>query len=153
MWLGAMVHAYFSVYALLFKNHSENIDWWIITLRKIAMFQSIMIGLVISIVRMREPYFTFLIKQEFLSWFGILVEEEVVSNPIIPNEEEEQEEDVVGRESLAALLQSQLNIELVNIILQSISSHCKGKVPSGVIYKDFEKIDYQRANDFKLKEI
>jgi hypothetical protein len=62
MWLASTVHAYFSVYVLLVKEHHENIDWWIGTLRKVAMFQSILIGFVISLVRMSEPYFWFLIK-------------------------------------------------------------------------------------------
>jgi len=31
-------------------------------------------GLVMSIIRVREPYFKFLIKQKFCSWFGILMD-------------------------------------------------------------------------------
>jgi hypothetical protein len=76
MWLGSTVHAYFSVYELTFNDHSDQVVDAIITLKKIAMFQSIMIGFVISMVRISEPYFKFLIKKEFYSWFGILVEEE-----------------------------------------------------------------------------
>lgn len=100
MWLGFMVHAYFSVYALLVKEHSDEVDRWINNLKKIAMFQSIMIGFVISLVRISEPYFKFLIKKEVCEWFGILVQEDKAPEEILKDEED----NIIEKDSLAALL-------------------------------------------------
>lgn len=94
------------------------------------MFSAILTGLVMSFVRMAEPYFFFLIKQEFFSWFGILVNEK--------DREKAQQFDPES-DSLAAQLQSSLNVELVNVILKSISDHCSGKAVEGTNYKDFDE--------------
>lgn len=110
-----------------------------------------MIGFVISIVRMSEPYFKFLIKKEVCEWFGIYVPED--KSDTITQADEEEEDITVEKDSLAALLQSQLNIELVNIILQSISSHCSGSIKRDTIYKDFDEEDFNKKNTFRLKEI
>ena len=57
-------------------------------------------------IRISEPYFIFLIKEEMLSWFGILISDKELANA------QGHEKD-----SLAAFLANSLNAELVNIVL------------------------------------
>ncbi len=74
-----------------------------------------------TIIRTREPYFKFLIKQQWMSYFGELMDEKDIANS-----------QKYVNDSLATFLTSSLNVELVHIILTSITSHTKGKVEPGV---------------------
>ena len=71
-------------------------------------------GFVMSMIRIREPYFKFLIIQWYRGLFG-----ETMSEKDIQNSKEQL------NDSLATFLTSSLNVELVHVILDSITKHTK----------------------------
>ena len=92
------------------------------------MFSAISTGLVISIARISEPYFLFLIKKEVKSWFGILMTEKEID--VSKGYE---------KDSLSAFLASSLNVELVNVILYSICDHSSGRLSESSKTKGFSR--------------
>ncbi len=89
------------------------------------MIAAMMTGFIMAVIRSREPYFKFLIRQSFMSCFGeILDEKEIEKSKIYVND------------TLATFLTSSLNVELVHVILISISNS-SGKVKDGVNFLDF----------------
>lgn len=82
-----------------------------------SIYSALVTGIIISLVRINEPYFKFVIKREVWSWFGELLSEEDVKCS------EEAEND-----SLSAALASSLNVELVYVILETISTKCSGRI-------------------------
>ena len=73
-------------------------------------------------IRVSEPYFKFLIKKQFYEWFGILLDEKEISNS-----------EAYMSDTLSTFLTSSLNVELVHVILKSITKHSQGTI------KDIEK--------------
>lgn len=72
-------------------------------------------GTILSFIRIQEPYFKFLIKKQFKEFFGILMDEKDIH-----------ESSQYINDSLATFLTSSLNVELVHVILESITKHTKG---------------------------
>ena len=79
-----------------------------------------------TVIRTREPYFKFLIKQQWLAFFGELMEEKDI----------ETSQKYIN-DSLATFLTSSLNVELVHVILESITLHTVGKIEPNSKYLDF----------------
>ena len=84
-----------------------------------------MTGFIMAIIRTREPYFKFLIKKKFLEWFGIVV-----------SEKEIKDSSVYINDTLTTFLTSSLNVELVHVILVSISNS-SGKIKDGYTYLSY----------------
>lgn len=74
-----------------------------------------MTGFIMAMIRVREPYFRFLLKKQFKGWFGVLMDEKEI------NKSQQYIND-----TLTTFLTSSLNVELVHIILESITKHAKG---------------------------
>ena len=76
----------------------------------VSQVSSFSTGILLTVVRSFEPYFMFLVKKRFYELFGKLIKKEKrLKNKLYTN-------------TLNSFLTSSLNIELVNIILQSIVS-------------------------------
>ena len=84
------------------------------TLQTIQIISSMMTGSCLSIIRVQEPYFKFLIKKKVLARFGIEVTEHEPQPGIHAYS---------INDSLSAFLHSSLNVELVHVILESITKH------------------------------
>ena len=87
-----------------------------------------MTGIILSLVRINEPYFKFVLKKEIWSWFGELLSEEDLKTS------EEAEND-----SLSVVLAQSLNVELVYVILETISTKCSGVVKLDTKITNFDK--------------
>lgn len=83
------------------------------------MITAMTTGLIMAIIRSNEPYFKLLIRKQFLGWFGELL-----------SEKEIKESSVYMNDTLVTFLTSSLNVELVHVILVSISKS-SGKVKDG----------------------
>ena len=97
-------------------------------LEEATVYSALCTGLVISLVRASEPYFFFVIKKEVWSWFGELLTQTEIDNS-----------HGTESESLSTVLASSLNVELVNVILESISTRCSGEVDEKTTYKTFNE--------------
>ena len=97
-------------------------------LQEATVYSALLTGLVISFVRASEPYFFFVIKQEVWSWFGELLNQKEIDNS-----------QGTENESLSTVLASSLNVELVTVILESISTRCSGVVDESTTYKTFDE--------------
>jgi len=95
-----------------------------------------------AIIRVSEPYFQFLIKKQFKSFFGILIDEK-----------EAQKNEQYINDTLVTFLTSSLNVELVHIILKSITKHCSGIVPSGSNKLSYNKNDFTAKYKFTIDSI
>lgn len=49
-------------------------------MQTLAMYSALCTGMVVTLVRIREPYFYYLIKSEVLSWFGEIISDEEQKN-------------------------------------------------------------------------
>jgi hypothetical protein len=94
---------------------------------KITIYTSMMTGFIMSVIRAREPYFRFLIKQQWCSFFGIALDE---------NDKHTSAQYV--NDSLATFLTSSLNVELVHVILEAITKHTKSFVDPTVNHLNFK---------------
>lgn len=127
LWTFSLAHSYFQVFyaaqdldrlppherdSRLAQYESINL-----TLMKITIYTSMLTGFIMSIIRAREPYFRFLIRQQWCSFFGIDLDE---------NDKQTSAQYV--NDSLATFLTSSLNVELVHVILEAITKHTKSYV-------------------------
>lgn len=95
------------------------------TLQTISIITAMLTGTIMSLIRIQEPYFKFLIKKQFYAYFGILMDEK-----------DDQNSQNYINDSLATFLTSSLNVELVHVILESITKHSKGQL-KGVEYSEY----------------
>lgn len=94
----------------------------------IAMFST---GIMLTFLRLYEPFFQFLIKRFFLNCFGILLDMEDVG---------------VQTKTLSTFLASSLNVELVHIILKGIKKF------SNIRMHDLEPSESSDGNDLGSQE-
>ena len=95
-----------------------------------------------SIIRSREPYFKFLIRREVCGWFGIPMTEDDIKNS----------QNYVN-DSLATFLTSSLNVELVHVILESITKYTKGMIDPTIDCVRFDKAKLKEKNTFSIDTI
>jgi len=93
-----------------------------------------------SIVRVREPIFARVIKRAAYEFFGELVDE---------GRGDSREMD----STLLSFLMSSLNIELVHIILTTVSNNTVGTPKSVDNYKVYQNYDHTNQNTFVLDSI
>lgn len=98
-------------------------------------------GILMSIVRMCEPIFYSHVKEDLYQFFGELVEEE----------EGKVKSKMDG--TLLSFLMSSLNIELVHIILTTVSKNTVGTPKSKTDYKVYQDYDHSNQNTFVLDSI
>lgn len=85
----------------------------------VSFIASISTGFVMGVIRCLEPYFHFLLTKFIKSLFGI---------PLSQKEIEKKNRQIT--DTIAAFLNSTLNIELVHIILKAITQECtRTKIP------------------------
>lgn len=92
-------------------------------LQRISIITAMLTGTIMSLIRVQEPYFKFLIKKQFKAFFGILMDEKDIQNS-----------QQHLNDSLATFLTSSLNVELVHAILESITKRSVGKLDHGSNY-------------------
>ena len=80
----------------------------------VSTISTLSIGIILTLIRLAEPYFRFLIRKRWNQWFGIWLKETDSKN----NAEE-------LTDTLAAFLTASLNVELVHIILKGITKFSK----------------------------
>ena len=82
------------------------------TVEKVSFIASILTGFFMALIRLMEPYFMFLLRKTWKGWFGIVLDEKELSKE--------------GKitDTVAAFLNSSLNIELVHVILKVITEYC-----------------------------
>ena len=97
-------------------------------------------GLVMSIVRIREPVFWSIVKTKVYQYFGELIPEEQASATQVDG-------------TLLSFLMSSLNIELVHIILTTVSKNTVGTPKSENNYKVYQNYDHTNKNTFVLDSI
>lgn len=85
-------------------------------------------GLIMAMIRIKEPYFKFLLKKEMKSWFGILMDEKEIENS-----------KYYINDTLTTFLTCSLNVELVHVILKSIAYHREGVVKPETNQYTFEE--------------
>lgn len=108
----------------------------------VSIITSMFTGIIMTFIRVREPYFKFLIRSEFKGWFGILLDENDIkkSNEYV-------------NDSLATFLTSSINVELVHLILEAITKHTVGKTDPTVNYLSFGKEKFKEVNKFTIDTI
>ena len=74
----------------------------------ISKFSSVLTGVLLTLIRLVEPYFKYQVKKRFFAFFGIIVKDD-----------KEYQRDLY-KNTLNTYLTRSLNFELVNIILQVI---------------------------------
>ena len=97
-------------------------------------------GILMSIVRMREPVFKAILKRFTWQYFGELTDDEQGKSS--------------GMDStLLSFLMSSLNIELVHIILTTVSKNTVGTPKSKDSFKVYQNYDHSNMNTFVLDSI
>ena len=97
-------------------------------------------GILMSIVRMREPIFKVIVKKFAYQFFGELLDEDDGTGS--------------GMDStLLSFLMSSLNIELVHIILTTVSKNTVGTPKSKNSFKVYQDYDHTNKNKFVLDSI
>lgn len=115
----------------------------------LSLVTTISTGLIMAIIRCLEPYFLFICRKLFYMIYGIpwTIEDE---------------QDSYGKldDTINILLNSSLNIELVHIILKSITDDCKNSerldvttVKWSEIYNNFEQYNVKEKHDYYEIEI
>uniref|UniRef100_A0A7S3JEQ7 PIPK domain-containing protein n=1 Tax=Euplotes harpa TaxID=151035 RepID=A0A7S3JEQ7_9SPIT len=114
------------------KNYME-----LTTIQFISFIANISTGFVMGAIRCMEPYFIFLLKRFFKTLFGQ------------PTANDDGKGDNKINDTVAAFLNSSLNIELVHIILKAITLECtKTEIPTDD-WKYFIPLD----SDFEEKKV
>lgn len=108
-----IIRSPFGVYNSVWVTVGDTKYMKLTPLQIISFIASISTGLFMGIIRLTEPYFMFMLKKTFFTFYGIPYTEEEINK---------------GKEKLtdtiSAFLNSSLNIELVHIILKAISQEC-----------------------------
>jgi hypothetical protein len=99
-------------------------------------------GLIMSLIRIREPYFKFLITKWYKGLFGVLMDENDVKNSRI-----------YVNDSLATFLTSSLNVELVHVILDSITKYTSGYTDPSLNYLNFTEKKFKEIRPFTIDTI
>lgn len=107
-----LVRMPFGIYANVWV-HEEKRYMDLTVLQVISFIASISTGLVMGIIRCFEPYFHFLLKKTIKAFYGVPLSEEEIDK-----------KNSKLTDTIAAFLNSSLNIELVHIILKAISQEC-----------------------------
>ena len=97
-------------------------------------------GILMSIVRMREPVFKAVIMKFIWQFFGELTDDDESKGGSMDS-------------TLLSFLMSSLNIELVHIILTTVSNHTVGTPKSKDSYKVYQNYDHSNKNTFVLDSI
>lgn len=97
-------------------------------------------GILMSFVRMREPVFKVTIKKFIYQFFGELYEDENGKSSAMDS-------------TLLSFLMSSLNIELVHIILTTVSKNTVGTPKSEDNFKVYQDYDHTNMNTFVLDSI
>lgn len=114
------------------------------TFQVISFIASISTGLVMGIIRCFEPYFHFLLKKTIKAFYGIPLSEEEINK-----------KDSQMTDTIAAFLNSSLNIELVHIILKAITQECtKTSLPKDG-WRNFIPLDqdFDEKKKYEMHEI
>lgn len=92
------------------------------------MIASMLTGTIMTLIRIQEPYFKYLIKKQWNEFFGILLTEEDIKDST-----------KYLNDSLATFLTSSLNVELVYAILSAITEKSAGREDKTTTYLDYTK--------------
>lgn len=147
-WLPYLGFAYYILYVSTVENHNisykdidsnekfrDNMYWWF----NAYNLSCIGTGILMSIVRIREPIFKNVIKRFCYQFFGEVYKTESKNG------------EMDG--TLLSFLMSSLNIELVHIILTTISKNTVGTPKSKDDYKVYQNYDHTNINTFVLDSI
>ena len=147
-WLPYYGFSYFILYASTVQGHdttyagiakdpqfSESLHGWF----NAYNITCIGTGILMSIVRINEPIFKVTIKRGIYQFFGELVEVDKKGSSMDG--------------TLLSFLMSSLNIELVHIILTTVSKNTVGTPKSDLNYKVYQNYDHTNKNKFVLDSI
>jgi hypothetical protein len=110
----------------------------------LSTFTSMFTGFIMSLIRIQEPYFKFLFTRWRKNLVGIPMEERDIKNS-----------QLYINDSLATFLTSSLNVELVHVILESITKYTTGYQDPTANHLDFlrdEKL-FKDKNEFTIDTI
>lgn len=117
---------------------------WALVVFRVSILISLLQGLAIAVVRVKEPVYFFILKREMWSWFGALVESPADSNDIRVN-------------SVNSLMNAQLSVDLVYAILHTITENTVGipKREDGtrLNWLVYQKYDFTNKNDFLIESM
>lgn len=115
------------------------------TLQVISFIASMSTGMIMGIIRCFEPYFHFLLKKTIKAFYGIPLSEEEIDK-----------KNSKLTDTIAAFLNSSLNIELVHIILKAITQECtKTNFVDTSDWQSFVPLDsdFDEKKKYQLHEI
>ncbi|CDW83493.1 phosphatidylinositol phosphate kinase [Stylonychia lemnae] len=143
IWTFYLAYSYFKLYNAGIQIDAEK-ETLMNVLQNISIITAMCTGTIMSLIRIQEPYFKFLIKKQFKAFFGILMEEKDIQNS-----------QQYINDSLATFLTSSLNVELVHVILESITKHTVGKLYTGADYLSYlnEAKNFTEKNRFNMDTI
>jgi hypothetical protein len=128
LWTFSLSHLYFQIYAA--AQDLQDKDDKLSTVNRSMMFIStistMLTGFVMSMIRIREPYMKFLMTKWYRGLFGELM-----------SEKDTQVSQQYVNDSLATFLTSSLNVELVHVILDSITKHTKSFIDPSRNYLEY----------------
>ena len=110
----------------------------------LSTFTSMFTGFIMSLIRIQEPYFKFLFTRWRKNLVGIPMEERDIKNS-----------QLYINDSLATFLTSSLNVELVHVILESITKYTTGYQDPTAKHQDYlrdEKL-FKDKNEFTIDTI
>ena len=148
-WLPYYGFSYFVLYATTVKGHDisyldiatdPRFDTSLVKWFTAYNVTCIVTGILMSIIRVTEPIFKAIIKRNVYEFFGELSTDDDGSNQSIDN-------------TLLSFLMSSLNIELVHIILTTVSKNTVGTPKSDANYKVYQNYDHSNKNEFVLDSI
>ena len=148
-WLPYLGFAYYILYVSTVQGHSlsyreiasndrfsDSFAWWF----NAYNLSCIGTGILMSIVRAREPIFKMTIKTYIYQYFGELYQNDTGKSGGMDG-------------TLLSFLMSSLNIELVHIILTTISKNTVGTPKSKDNFKVYQDYDHTNMNTFVLDSI
>jgi hypothetical protein len=131
LWSFSLSHIYFQIYSFAQRPNSEDkieLEGIDETMKFISTFTSMFTGVIMSGVRVSEPYMRFLIVKWWKELFGVLMDERDIND-----------KQVYANDSLATFLTSSLNVELVHVILEAITKFTTSYEDPSITHKDFLK--------------